>query len=137
MAAGENSIMSKKIGVCYWSIFNRYSGSEVAEKSPGDSEKDERTKVRDFLKKVKDTEAEIIVYANEYDTPARIEGKEPEFQKEIIKAAMEERMKQDKVPFDKTTVDKPKDIDIEISYKITEHENWENILLDKLKGDGE
>jgi len=129
--------MSKKIGVHFWSIFNRYSGSEVVEKSPGDSEKDERTKVRDFLKKVEDTEAEIIVYANEYDSPARIEGKEPEFQKEIIKAAMEERMKQDKVSFDKTTVDKPKDIDIDISYKITEHKNWENILLDKLKGDGE
>lgn len=127
--------MSKKVGVYFWSIFNRY---EKATEIPDSPRKDEKTKVRDFLKKVGDTEAEIIVYANDYTpSPARIEGKEPEFQKEIIKLAMEERMKNSDIPFDETTIDKPKDTDIDISYKVTEHKNWESVLLKKLKPDGD
>lgn len=127
--------MSKKIGVYFWSIFDRYEGGE---ESPVTSEKNPRAKVRDFLSKAKNTEAEIIVYANDYTPqPARIEGRAPEFQKEIIKAAMEERMKNSDIPFDETTIDKPKDMDIDISHKVTEHKNWETVLLKKLKSDGD
>jgi len=127
--------MSKKIGVHFWSIFDRY---EKATEVPDSSGKDDKAKVKDFLKKVKDTEAEIVVYADDFTPhPRRIEGREPEFQKEIIMAAMEERMKNSDIPFDETAINKPKDIDISIDYKVTEHKNWESVLLKKLKGDGD
>ena len=127
--------MSKKIGVYFWSIFDRY---EKATEVPDSSGRDDKAKVKDFLKKAADTEAEIVVYANDFTPqPARIEGREPEFQKEIIMAAMEERMKNSDIPFDETVVNKPKDTDIDISYKVTEHQNWETVLLKKLKGDGD
>lgn len=128
--------MSKKVGVHFWSIFDRYEDSKIRDgESPGQEKK---SKVKDFLKKAKDTEAEIIVYADDYTpSPSRIEGRVPEFQKEIIKAAMEERMKQGDIPFDETTISKPKDTDIDISYKVTEHKNWESVLLDKLKKNGD
>ena len=127
--------MSKKIGVYFWSIFDRYEGGEERAVT---SEKNPRLKVRDFLKKAQGTEAEIVVYANDYTPqPARIEGREPEFQKEIIKAAMEEKMKQSEIPFDETAINKPKDMDIDINHKVTEHKNWESVLLKKLKSNGD
>ena len=128
--------MSKKIGVYFWSIFDRYErkATEVSD-SP---ERNDKAKVRDFLKKAKDTEAEIVVYAEDFSpSPSRIEGRAPEFQKEMIKAAMEERMKQSEIPFNETAINKPKDVDISIDYKVTEPKNWESVLLKKLKGDGE
>ncbi len=122
--------MSKKISVHFWSLFDQYG-----EDQPKATEKEEdknRTKVKDFLGKISDTENKTIVYAND-DMGVRVEGREPDFQKEIIRACMEEKMKNSDIPFDEVVFNKPKDIDIDISYKVTEHKNWETVLLDKLK----
>ena len=126
--------MSKKISVHFWSLFDRYG--EDAPKTEGKEEDGDRIKVKDFLEKISPTENKTIVYANN-DMGVRVEGKEPEFQKEIIRACMEEKMKNSDIPFDEVVFDKPKDTDIDISYKVTEHKNWETVLLDKLKKNGD
>ena len=127
--------MSKKISVHFWSLFDRYDEDKPT--TSGEKEEDKtRVKVKDFLEKISPTENKTVVYAN-YDMDARVEGKEPEFQKEIIRACMEEKMKNGDIPFDEVVFSKPKDTDIDISYKVTEHKNWESVLLKKLKGDGD
>jgi len=127
--------MSKKISVHFWSLFDRYG--EDMPKSPGSKEEDSnRTKVKDFLGKISDTENKTIVYAND-DMGARVEGREPDFQKEVVRACMEEKMKNSDIPFDEVVFNKPKDTDIDINYGVTEHKNWESVLLKKLKGDGD
>ena len=126
--------MSKKISVHFWSLFDRYG--EDAPRVEGKEEDSNRTKVKDFLGKISDTENKTVVYANN-DMGVRVEGKEPEFQKEIIRACMEEKMKNSDIPFNEVVFNKPKDTDIDISYEVTEHKNWETVLLKKLKGDGD
>ena len=127
--------MSKKISVHFWSLFNQYG--EDAPKSPGAKEESsDRTKVRDFLGKVSDTENKTIIYAKD-DMGPSVEGRDPEFQKEIVKACMEEKMKNSDIPFDEVVFNKPKDTDIDINYGVTQHENWESVLLKKLKSDGD
>jgi len=133
--AGREDIMSKKISVHFWSLFNRYEDDQPA--SPGSRNEDKnRTKVKDLLEKISDTENKTVVYAND-DMGARVEGREPDFQKEVVRACMEEKMKNSDIPFDEVVFNKPKDTDIDINYGVTEHKNWESVLLKKLKGDGD
>lgn len=127
--------MSKKISVHFWSLFDQY-GEDKPTTSGAKEEDSNRTKVKDFLGKISATENKTVVYAN-HDMDARVEGREPDFQKEIIKACMEEKMKNSDIPFDEVVFNKPKDTDIDISYKVTEHKNWESVLLKKLKSNGD
>ena len=127
--------MSKKISVHFWSLFDQYG--EDKPQSPGAKEEDSnRTKVKDFLGKISDTENKTIIYAKD-DLGPRVEGRNPEFQMEVVKACMEEKMKNSDIPFDEVVFNKPKDTDIDINYGVTEHKNWESVLLKKLKGDGD
>lgn len=127
--------MSKKISVHFWSLFDRYGEDAPTTKGPKEEDSN-RTKVKDFLGKISATENKTVVYAND-DMGARVEGREPDFQKEIIKACMEEKMKNSDIPFDEVVFNKPKDTDIDISYGVTEHKNWESVLLKKLKSNGD
>lgn len=127
--------MSKKISIHFWSLFDRY-GEDQPAATGVKKEKDDKTKVKDFLGKISSTENKTVIYAND-DMGVRVEGREPDFQKEIIKACIEEKMKNSDIPFDEVVFDKPKDTDIDISYRVTEHKNWESVLLDKLKGTGD
>jgi len=128
----ENFIMSKKISIHFWSIFNRY---EEAKESPSSPQK---RVTKDLLEKIDNAGAKVVVYSDNYPhSKIEGEGPVPSFQKELIKAAMEERMKQSDMPYDEVVIDKPKDVDLDIDYEITEHKNWEKVLLDKLKKNGD
>ncbi len=127
--------MSKKISVHFWSLFDMYERDQPTSKAVKE-ESEDRTKVKDFLGKISDTENKTIIYAKE-DMGPSVEGRSPEFQKEIIRACMEEKMKGSNIPFDEVVFAKPKDTDIDINYGVTQHKNWEDVLLKKLKGDGD
>lgn len=116
----------KRISVCYWMIFNR-SDNGMADDSP-----QPRPVSKEFLKKLPGNQVKLFVYANEGLEPVKFEGREPEFQKDIVLLAMKERLDQDGIPFDDLTIEKPY-AEININRNITQHKNWENILLKKLK----
>ena len=132
---GREDIMSKKISVHFWSLFDRY-GEEQPTSSGVKKESEDRTKVKDFLGKISGTEDKTVIYAKDDMSPS-VEGRNPEFQKEIVKACMEEKMKNSDIPFDEVVFNKPKDTDIDINYGVTEYKNWETVLLKKLKSDGD
>ena len=127
--------MSKKISIHFWSLFDMYDEGQPTSSQVKEENKN-RTKVKDFLEKISDTENKTIIYAKD-DMGPSVEGRNPEFQREIVKACMEEKMKNSGIPFDEVVFNKPKDTDIDINYGVTQYKNWEPILLKKLKGDGD
>lgn len=125
--------MAKKVAINFWSIFNRYEGNKE-----GIAVKEKKVS-KELLNKIKSTKNKIIIYENAYPTPSDSEGgrKEPEFQEMIVEAIMQDRLEKAEMPFDEVSSIKPKDIDIEIDYQITEHKNWEKVLIEKLKNNGD
>lgn len=118
----------KRISVCYWMIFNRNDDGTA-----DDSPRPQPPVSKEFLKKLPGNQVKLYVYANEdFSQPTKFEGRAPEFQKDIILLAMKERLNQDGIPFDDLTIEKPY-AEININRNITQHKNWENVLLKKLK----
>ena len=121
--------MTKNVAINFWSIFNRYEnektdGPKINEDliSPG------------LLKRIQSTGSKVIVFDEKPMEPTTEGGRvEPEFQEMFIEAIMKKRLEDSNMPFDTVSYGKPKDIDIEIGYKIKEHKNWESVLIDKLK----
>ena len=118
----------KRISVCYWMIFNR-NDDGVADDSP----RPQPPVSKAFLKKLPGNQIKLYVYANEGPEPARVEGKEPEFQKDVVLLAMEERLNQGGIPFDEVYLEKPY-AEICINRNVTQHKNWESVLFKKLGG---
>jgi len=116
----------KRVSINFWMIFDR-NDDGVVESTP-----QPRPVSKDLLKKVRANQGKILIYANQDPEPARIEGREPEFQKEIIFQAMRERLDKAGIPFFEVAIDKPY-AEININEKIIEHVGWEKILIDKLK----
>jgi len=118
--------MSKKVSINFWSIFDRYKESK---ESPVRAKRVSK----DLLEKIDKTGSKIVVYMDSSVIRPNGDEVEPKFQDMLIKAIMKARLEKNNMPFDEVVIDKPKDTDIEIDYKITEHENWESVLIDKLE----
>ena len=118
----------KRISVCYWMIFTRNDEGIV-----DDSPQPQPPVSKEFLKKIQGHQTKVYIYANEGPEPMRVEGREPEFQKEIILQAMKEQLDKEKIPYFGVAIDKPY-AEINIDRKITEHKNWESVLVNKLQG---
>lgn len=115
----------KTVAVNFWLIFNR--DDEMVE-----TPRPQPPVTKELLKKIHGTQSKIHVYAHQGPEPVRVEGRSPDFQIEIIKAAMEERLRKEEIPYDEVMIEKPKYADVHLNSEITEHVNWENVLLGKL-----
>ena len=115
----------KTLSIPFWSIFNR-DDELVSTPQP------KPPVTREFLKKVQGTQSKIHIYA--HPEAVKIEGRAPDFQIEIIKAAMEERLKNEKIPYDEVMISRPKYADVHLNSEITEMKGWEEVLLRKLNG---
>lgn len=116
----------KTVSVNFWLIFDR-NNNGVVEGSP-------LPVTKDLLERVKGTQGKIVVCANDYDKPAEIEGRAPEFQEDLIKACMSERLKKSEIPFDDVVINRPRYSDFHINREVTEFKDWEKVLLKKLRG---
>lgn len=115
----------KTLSIPFWSIFNR--DDELVE-----TPRPRPPVTKEFLEKVQGTQSKIHIYA--HPEPVKIEGRAPDFQIEIIKAAMEERLKKEGIPYDEVMISRPKYADVHLNHEITEHRGWEDVLLKKLNG---
>ena len=115
----------KTMSIPFWSIFNRHDELvETSQPKPPVSKK--------FLERVKGRQCRVHVYA--HSEPIKIEGRAPDFQIEIILAAMEERLKAEGIPYDEVMISRPKYAEIHLNRDITEMKGWEEVLLRKLNG---
>ena len=122
--------MAKNVAINFWSIFSRYED----ENKKARPSIDEDLVSLGLLKKIQSTGSKVIVFS---EKPMEVENEggrvEPEFQQMFIEAVMKKRLEDKEMPYDTVSYGKPKDIDIEIDYKIREHKNWESVLIDKLE----
>ena len=121
--------MAKNVAINFWEIFSRYEN----EKTDGPKIKEDLISPG-LLKKIQSTGNKVIVFSDKSMEVENEGGRtEPEFQEMFIEAIMKKRLEDSQTPFDTVSYGKPKDIDIEIDYKIKEYKNWESVLIDKLK----
>lgn len=115
----------KTISIPFWSIFNR--DNELIE-----TPRPKPPVTKEFLEKVQGRQCKVHIYA--HPEPIKIEGKAPDFQIEIILAAMEERLKKESIPYDQVEISRPKYADIHLNSDITQMQGWQEVLLKKLNG---
>jgi len=119
--------MQKVVSVNFWLIFSRDSG--VIENPPQPC-----PVTKSLLKRVKVNLGKIVICANDQEETAKIEGRQPECQEELIKSCMETRLEQSDMPYDSVVINRPRYSDFHISSDIVQHKGWEEVLLRKLNG---
>lgn len=120
--------MSKKISVCFWSIFNRNDNQGIE-----NSSQPSPPVTKELLKKIEANQGNLYIYANEGPNKAEVEGREPEFQKGLVLAMMEERLNKEDMPYFEVAIERPYG-DIHLNQRIFQHEGWEELLIKKLSG---
>ena len=115
----------KRISINFWMIFDKNENG-------GDSP-EQRPVSKEFLKNLQGLQTKVYIFADDGPPPAKIEGRAPEFQKEIILQAMRERLDAEDMPYSGVAIDRPY-AEINLDRKITQHMNWEEVLLKKLNG---
>lgn len=116
----------KRVSVNFWMIFGKNENG-------GDESSPQPCPVSaEFLKKLQGKQVKLFVYANEGPEPAKVEGRVPEFQLEIVKSLMESRLDKAGVPYDEVSIERPF-AEVHVNRNITQHENWESLLLNKLR----